>query len=102
MTTPIERAAEVLTADTHAPMTEHWPDGSCRSCPWPLHESESPEGIARAVFESIDRESLIDVLTEATGWEWEQHPDEPLIPPAREMVGEVADAILAHLLEGGK
>lgn len=95
MTTPIERAAEALMSPVHAPMTDHDPrDGSCVSCPWPLSEAGTPEEIARAVFESIDREGLIDVLVMS-----------PLSDSAgtdMRPVERTADAIRAWLLsEGG-
>lgn len=61
--TPVERGAEAMASPVHAPMTDHNPrDGSCVSCPWPLSEAGTPEEIARAVFESIDREGLAKVL----------------------------------------
>lgn len=101
MTAPIERGAEALMAPVHAPMNTHSGyDGSCVSCPWPLHEAETPEGIARAVFKSIDVEAITDLLVSHTrissekclcGWG----------ELGRSHARHIATAIKAYLLDGG-
>lgn len=50
MTDPREALVALLNSPEHAPMNTHDPrDGSCQSCPWPLHEMP-PERIADAIL----------------------------------------------------
>ena len=47
-----EKVSGVLMGEVHAPMTHHDPhDGSCVSCPWPVHEL-GPEEITDALIKS--------------------------------------------------
>lgn len=49
-----EALVALLNHPDHAPMSTHDPrDGSCRSCPWPLHEMP-PEDIADAILAEFD------------------------------------------------
>lgn len=60
----------LLTSSQHAPMEDHDPrDGSCRSCPWPLHEL-SPREIARALLPEV-RKAQAEAWDE--GWEVAMH-----------------------------
>lgn len=50
MSDPREALLALLRQADHAPMSTHDPrDGSCQSCPWPLHEMP-PEDIADAIL----------------------------------------------------
>lgn len=50
MADPREALVALLNSPEHAPMSTHDPrDGSCQSCPWPLHEMP-PEDIADAIL----------------------------------------------------
>jgi hypothetical protein len=54
MTDPREALVALLGRPDHAPMSTHDPrDGSCQSCPWPLHEMP-PEDIADAILDEFD------------------------------------------------
>lgn len=73
MTTPIDRAAEAMSA--------HWRD---------IHTNESlgkQKMLARAVFESIDREGLASAISEALKW----------TRNGRLFPGDMAEAILTYL-----
>lgn len=44
-----EQVEELLNSEVHGPMSSHDPrDGSCQSCPWPLHELP-PADVAAAI-----------------------------------------------------
>lgn len=88
-------------APVHAPMNTHSGyDGSCVSCPWPLHEAETPEGITRAVFESIDVDDLAEFFFGA-GWNG-PYPQGSYAQGSRIWLAyEQATAIKAHLLKRG-
>ena len=66
MTAREELIQELLRSE-HAPMIDHDPyDGSCRSCPWPLHLL-SPDDIADALIaegwrKTPSREAIARVL----------------------------------------
>lgn len=48
-----ETIIAALEQPVHAPMADHdQRDGSCSSCPWPLHMVESPAGMADAILAS--------------------------------------------------
>ena len=81
MTTPIERAAEVIVSARMA-INGYYRD--------------APEQVARAVFETIDREEIRTLALQ----ELERHrtQDQDIDYTA----DLLADAILAHLLEGEK
>lgn len=54
MTDAREALVALLGRPDHAPMSTHDPrDGSCQSCPWPLHEMP-PEDIADAILSEFD------------------------------------------------
>lgn len=42
-----------------------------------------------------EREAMMAVLTEATGWDWDPDPEDSNVPSGRECVGDLADALLA-------
>lgn len=52
-----EEVIDRLRAAEHAPMYDHDErDGSCRSCPWPLHML-APEDIADAILALMDEDN---------------------------------------------
>ena len=54
MTDAREALVALLWQADHAPLSAHDPrDGSCQSCPWPLHEMP-PEDIADAILAEFD------------------------------------------------
>lgn len=66
-----EALVALLNHPDHAPMSTHDPrDGSCRSCPWPLHEMP-PEDIAGAILAEFD------VAPRGEGQWWESLVEAP-------------------------
>ena len=71
MTDPREALVALLNHPDHAPMSTHDPrDGSCQSCPWPLHEMP-PEDIADAILAEFD------VTPRGEGQWWESLVEAP-------------------------
>lgn len=65
MADPREALVALLGRPDHAPMSTHDPrDGSCQSCPWPLHEMP-PEDIADAILAEFDVTPRGEVATDA-------------------------------------
>lgn len=59
-----EALVNVLNSPEHAPMSDHDPrDGSCRSCPWPVHMLAADD-IADHLFASLDWRDVRDVQAE--------------------------------------